>query len=737
MSTDATPWWERFFDGDNRLRWPALSDQENSWATHVLPWVEFARGADVDAPVVLPRLDADGQPVWYCAGRSARAALRLREALQAFIGPSYSDFDGRGHSLNPDDPVESAFGEGTVAPAFLIRPSKPTDVKKIQRTLDLYCGLLARMPKQEAHTHSLLGALRTELDRALAAGDEPEARRLLDRIRRVGRLDAENLLYLEVGVRAALGQWREIAEDDALLNQLTGLRLPPRVLIDVHEALYRLHVEPSEDANAPDLALNAFRTARLAERSALFGTRRGLRSPRLLKTFYLYELTREHADHTLLVNLTCELEKLDDPFAHALTSLQPAPEPQAPINPFQSAAEALTNLESDRALELSLKAPPSRERLTLLIRCAEDVGTEEAADRVLASIKPGDHAENLPAVFLKRLRALERMRENRLAGRTPQDWLEWARLVNSGVREEDAMSTLRDQMPTWDCQSITWSTKYVEELATIINNANGPTESIFREATPLLYQAVMPELGHPPRQVKPLLQILISKVAFLAGPSSDELELARDMAATLLHTGLDENDYARLISDLEDLMGTQMSIHTLSWALDLAELLAIHACPNPEPRLRLVLNVIDRAQGMVHRLSSADSIVIEQLCKDFDIECPMALVRADGAGMSESGRELSGKKVGIYTLMEPAGQRAVALLEKLCPTVRVELNSDHECTKRLANLARSADLFVFAWKSSQHQAFYCVKDNRHTDNPLIQPQGKGTSSILRAVLDAV
>lgn len=73
---------------------------------------------------------------------------------------------------------------------------------------------------------------------------------------------------------------------------------------------------------------------------------------------------------------------------------------------------------------------------------------------------------------------------------------------------------------------------------------------------------------------------------------------------------------------------------------------------------------------------------------------------------------------------EPAGQRAASLVENRCQDVRVELNHDHECTKRLINLARTTNLFVFAWKSSKHQAFYCVKDHRDADNPIVQAQAK-------------
>jgi hypothetical protein len=703
----------------------------------VLPWVEFAQNTDVDLPMILPRLDANDQPSWYCAGRGNRSALRLCEALQAFIGPSYSDFDGRTYPLNADDPVEAAFAEGTVAPAYRIRASTPADVARIQRALELYLGLLRRMPEQEQQVKRPLGTLRAELDRALAASDEAGARHLLERIRGIGRLDAENLLFLEVEVRARLGQWREIAEDGALLHQLTGLRLPPPVLADVHEALYRLHIEPNEDAEIPYRALDAFRAAGLTRRSTLFGTRRGLKNARVVKAFFLYELAREDANQPLLAELARELEQLDDTFAHALAALRLAKAPQPATDPMRAADQAFDDLQIDRALELYLQAPPSRKRLARLILCAEHVGTTEAARRMLDAIEPEDDIKNLPTSWSGRLNALEHKCAANQSEPPPQGWLDWARRVATGVNEDDAMLALREHMAVWDSAPLTRHRESVTELASIINNATRSAETVFREAAPLLYQAMMPESGTPPRHVKPLLQILVTKVALLADPSQNELELARDLTATLLLMGIDEKEYASLISDLEDLMGTQMSVFTLGWSLDLAELLAMHACPDPEKRLRLVLRVIEHARRLAHRLSPTDTLVVEQLCQDYEIDCPAEITKGDGTDAAETGEELAGKKVGIYTLVEPAGQRAATLLEHLCPTVRVELNSDHECTRRLIHLARSADLFVFAWKSSKHQAFYCVKDHRDTANPMIQAQGKGTGSILRAVLESI
>ena len=92
--------------------------------------------------------------------------------------------------------------------------------------------------------------------------------------------------------------------------------------------------------------------------------------------------------------------------------------------------------------------------------------------------------------------------------------------------------------------------------------------------------------------------------------------------------------------------------------------------------------------------------------------------------------------IGIYTLTEGAGQRAKLILQKYFPGVRVETNNDGVATDRLVSLAKNADLFVFAWKSSKHQAYYCVKDSRK-ERDIIMPTGKGTASIVKGVLDSL
>ena len=129
---------------------------------------------------------------------------------------------------------------------------------------------------------------------------------------------------------------------------------------------------------------------------------------------------------------------------------------------------------------------------------------------------------------------------------------------------------------------------------------------------------------------------------------------------------------------------------------------------------------------------------IEFLAKDYGVyeQAIASLKRAKEEAARSALPSLDGKTIGIYTLAEAAGSRARQALEVMFPGCTVDVNSDLVCTAKLTSLAKAADMFVFAWKSSSHQAFYCVKDALTKGEP-IWALGKGTASILRAILDNI
>jgi hypothetical protein len=67
----------------------------------------------------------------------------------------------------------------------------------------------------------------------------------------------------------------------------------------------------------------------------------------------------------------------------------------------------------------------------------------------------------------------------------------------------------------------------------------------------------------------------------------------------------------------------------------------------------------------------------------------------------------------------------------------VRVNSDEVCTSALKNLAYRADIFVFAWKTSKHAAFFCIKNSSRPGQVLVMAQGAGTSSIVDAAVRSI
>lgn len=93
-------------------------------------------------------------------------------------------------------------------------------------------------------------------------------------------------------------------------------------------------------------------------------------------------------------------------------------------------------------------------------------------------------------------------------------------------------------------------------------------------------------------------------------------------------------------------------------------------------------------------------------------------------------------RIAIYSLTESSARQAKAALEQVSTNVTVDTNADHGGTSRLRALAENADLFVMAWLSAKHAATDFIREHRGS-RPLIYAQGRGFSSILRAIEDHI
>jgi hypothetical protein len=237
----------------------------------------------------------------------------------------------------------------------------------------------------------------------------------------------------------------------------------------------------------------------------------------------------------------------------------------------------------------------------------------------------------------------------------------------------------------------------------------------------------------PMRGFMPLYSMLIRIVAWSGTVSANELELASVLMQALIGLGPTKVDYIEALEAFAEVLSANSAPGNIDWALNAAEMLALYASPDHESRLRFFTAVVDVARVHAHRLNPAQYGVLSLLAKDYGCVELVESFPAQGGEHAEVHASIDfDGLIGIYTLTEPAGQRARQFLQKLLPLSRIELNADFAATDKLKHLAAAADIFVFAWKSSKHQAYYAAKEARGNRQTLL-PLGKGSASILDCV----
>lgn len=742
-------WLACFFATPNELGWSSLLDgsASASEADQVRQWLGFL-GTRPTAPLILPFVRGGTVTGWYATTQGASGGYELGDEINAWLGPTWLNRLER-VPADSSDPMATILKDRFGGIVYRFTGGDDAAMQVISARLSEFAVVLNRRPLTTRTRARPVGAIRSDFERALLAGDETHAEAMIAELKKTGRLNEENLRYLEVRLSAGLGLWPQIARDHWLIKTLADLALPPQILADLIEALYRTYVEEFETAGDGAALRDAFARHIATPYPKLFASRRGIRAPRVVKAFALYEQLQKNADASIIDALLGLLPAGADTalFDAART---PPPVPPSAI-PLDQADEAFDDGQIDRAFEFYLRLPVGRKTLSRLVSCVGTIGTDEARDRLLVVVEAADNelVESLaPAVAAK----IESLIQAKAVGTSPppnvevtsvrtDPWMRWAEQLQAGKDLGMAARDVQSAPTTWPASDIRESGQLAQQFADMIGGLNGEASAIARASVPHIYAGFFPDEMEVTPATRPIASLLFMLIAMDDSLSRADLDLLAQLTAVLIEQGLSTHEYKMLLVDLEDVQKRIGSYAYLPWSLDVSEALAILPCSSEEARdarLRLFLLVLGQASGFAHRLAPADLLPITTLAKDYGVGPEtLAALKRDAAGdetNAASVPDLNGKTIGIYTLAEAAGSRAKTALEELFPGCRVVVNSDLVATAKLTSLAKAADLFVFAWKSSSHQAFYCVKDALAGRDPIWVP-GKGTASILRAVLE--
>ena len=199
------------FFGPGNLVWPD-GHPDSTAGRNLVPYLQVLRDQS-EVPVVLPRRrpEDDYRLIAYVIALNAAHATGLAELLTAFVGPSFSAFDGLPARLDPDDPVEAAVldfaGPGLV---FTLSSPTPTTQARAWSALQRLQAVMKQRPVRSWHAPKPIGRLLAEFEVALAVGDNSASAALLEQLAASGGLSATNLAHLRVKRLARLGRDGEL-----------------------------------------------------------------------------------------------------------------------------------------------------------------------------------------------------------------------------------------------------------------------------------------------------------------------------------------------------------------------------------------------------------------------------------------------------------------------------------------------------------------------------------------------
>lgn len=735
-------WLGRFFFGRNALHWEAIvgGSAPAAWLEQVNPWIATFVTQDYQSPIVLPVFDADGPSHWYAMASNEASAVALVQELTAVVGPSYSDFHGQPLQVDCGDEIECALQKRFGRFVFCLRPVNAAARSDVTQSLQLYLSLLRRRPDIPDRTQRPFGKIRAEFDRALLAGNEADAQRLRHELVASGRIDVEQHKYLDIRMLAGLGRQHQLAHDYSLIKSVLGLSLPAQTITDLVEALYATYIAAIEDDPNVEAILTVFRNDIARHFGPLFKERKGVRQPNVLKAFLLYELVQDEPNMARCGAIAAAYPAQAGPELIEYWSSRLVSAPSLRSDVFELARQALADDDYELALQLSFESFPSAWTYSAMLRCAVELEDIETTRRVLEAV--GNAPEAVRVTWTKR--DMSRLQQLQSVPATPpvapqrwpgNSWLSWARYVVAGHYERPPLQILESALTNWIAEEYASNPAVCRQLAEEIGNASGEAEQVFRDSFAALVEFFVDRQAKPVRGFIPLYTMLIRIVAWNGVVSANELELSSILIQALVSLGSTKEDYVEAIDAYAEIVTANNAPGNIDWALNAAEMLALHGSPDKESRLRLFMAVVELVRTHYHRLNPAQHAILSLLAKDYGCDNLLEVFPYKEEGRTETAvRADFNGLIGIYTLTESAGQRAREFLRKLLPRARVEVNADMVATDKLKHLAEVADIFVFAWRSSKHQAYYAAKEARGDVQTLL-PMGKGSASILSCVLE--
>lgn len=733
-----------FLKGQNAIHWDKIANGllEDSARRRLEPWLN-----DVEEgrfPVILPRVipGKNDKVTWYAIADNERNYAELRDLIDAHVGNSWSDFNRQRTLLDPNDTVENALSHHYSSSVYKFSSLSKSRIEEIFDGIErLRTQLSTRPDRQTIHVRPR-GRILRDIRATLRRRDVAQTRLYLQELRDAGGIGHINELFIELRCLALEGDAKSLLESTQL-RLVLDMPHPLILAEEVMEVFYQQTLLAFEQAGDINGQRQFFNESLAKSVPRLFQVTQGIKTPAAIKNTLLWLLSdtrtapaqlKEQAQ--LLVAGMKEATDDDRQWIGQLLAALPAVVAPAILTASSEDLHSQAEEHPESVLDALLLLSVSANNVALALKCAWVVGTAEAAAKALSYLQQLPQQERTPLLakltFQRYYEALQRQlpqditTEQAAAGL--DNWQDWLQEVQNNPQWLGAIEAVVQASHQWSASAFEPA-----EFVQIVYKIDEHTSMVLRDAIPVLLEWL--DNHQAPTSWQSVRLALLAKLALDENYSREDIFTACDLARGYLAGDIEAHDYRDLVDYLGYMIEHSGTASASAW-LDILELFLIHPTADTHARKRLFDLVLNMFYKNPIRYSELQWMLLAQFAQECGVNCEIpaqvATREEDVAEDAAPAATLNHKVVGIYTLTDSVAQRVKQQLLTDYPQADVRINNDKGGSTILRSLAKEADIFVFAWLSSKHSAYYAIKEERG-EKPFLQPSGKGSTSMLDCI----
>ena len=735
---------QTFFGDGNAIKW---DQYEQSAPTDPLrdslePWV--VRFQKQQSPFLLPRVyPSSTQTAWYVLCVDSRETRSMRESLQAFIGPTYTGFNGELTTLDLSDPIEHLCETNFGPLVFRLTVTNSSDRTQISKLLRKLVEYRDRESSRSLAATKPIGRLLRDLEMAVLANNEQSAWSVYSEIRSRGRLSATNLAFLQVRIYGAFEHWPVLLLLPSL-NDLLQVRRPKQISEQIACAVYQNHLFVHEENGDAANAIDTYRGFGSRFKTLIRSTE-GIQSPDAIKFTLVAAIASAPVNRGLAERLSEHPAiAMDATWVNALLALLPVADSSKidtnVVTANDVADESYNQNNFDKALNLYLKQPQTHRSVCRVLETAVEVQSLQASEDALdyLSTAPDDIRVQVLAsrVCTNNFEFLTRIIGQYAVGDSDKisSLGNWFDLIDDGEFLETSGEVLQHGIKDWISSSAFNPSITAEQLQKV---RTGKQFEVIRNAVPIFFRTMLVD-STATRERKPVYRALTELLIHDESTDADDLTIVEQLTEAILtidptHKG-DKNDFEFAVEIIVHLWDSIACPRHLDWALSMLDMLAESGADSYVRLDTLLGTIVDNTKAWRNRIREPQWDHLELIASEVGIPDSIASIRPPKPNETDPTNSLNGKSIAVYSTTKRIAQRFEQLARHVFTGITLHLIHDNSWTNRMEQLTQSADIFLINNSDAETIVVSHIEDNRPKGKPLLLSDSKAIASLLDSLL---